>query len=292
MTNLTKAQRQAVLSLSKQLLLPPQVIKAVDEVLSSKLLSCFEGAENKLIDAASAALFYKRLEDGLCAESPDGMAILTVYLKAACLTKEAYSQNSIPKEIFIDTMRCFSRFLQEAMLREGKYVFNRAFWAWRHLSCTIFRLGTLEFEYRTILSDEAVPPKLKAGAPVLSVHIPSDAALTDIELENSYNQANSFFKSHAQFLCPHGLPQAIICGSWLLSVPLRECLKPSSGILKFAQDYEIYHANDDDDSFYQWLFNNKKPPVQLPQATSLQRAVALHVQQGGKVGVYYGIKKC
>ena len=40
------------------------------------------------------------------------------------------------------------RFLLEAKARSGQFIFDRAFWGWRHLSCRLFRVGTLEFEYR------------------------------------------------------------------------------------------------------------------------------------------------
>lgn len=40
------------------------------------------------------------------------------------------------------------RFLLEAKARSGQFIFDCAFWGWRHLACRLFRVGTLEFEYR------------------------------------------------------------------------------------------------------------------------------------------------
>ena len=60
---------------------------------------------------------------------------------------------------------------------------------------------------------------------------------------------------------------------------------------RFGRDYNIYAADTDSESFYLWLFGGKKPLALLPRQTSLQRAVAAHLEQGGYIGSGYGIKK-
>ena len=77
----------------------------------------------------------------------------------------------------------------------------------------------------------------------------------------------------------------------LLSPALRALLSPDSGISRFGRDYNIYAAYTDSESFYLWLFGGKKPLALLPRQTSLQRAVAAHLEQGGYIGSGYGIKK-
>ena len=112
-------------------------------------------------------------------------------------------------------------FLREAKARSGRFIFDRAFWAWRHLACRLFRLGTLEFEYRAAGADEPLPSGIGPGTPVLSVHIPSDARLSDDALPGSYGQADEFFALHGPALCKSGMPRAVLCGTWLLSPALR-----------------------------------------------------------------------
>ena len=197
----------------------------------------------------------------------------------------------IPDEIFRDTMGCFSRFLREAKARSGRFIFDRAFWAWRHLACRLFRLGTLEFEYRAAGADEPLQSGIGPGTPMLSVHISSDARLSDDALPGSYGQADEFFALHGPALCKSGMPRAVLCGTWLLSPALRALLSPDSGISRFGRDYNIYAAYTDSESFYLWLFGGKKPLALLPRQTSLQRAVAAHLEQGGYIGSGYGIKK-
>ena len=65
---------------------------------------------------------------------------------------------------------------------------------------------------------EAVLAPLAAAAPVLSVHIPSDAVLDREELAGSYDMALRFFSQEK--LCPWGRPRAMVCGSWLLAPAL------------------------------------------------------------------------
>ena len=102
---------------------------------------------------------------------------------------------------------------------------------------------------------------------------------------------DEFFALHGPALCKSGMPRAVLCGTWLLSPALRALLSPDSGISRFGRDYNIYAADTDSESFYLWLFGGKKPLALLPRQTSLQRAVAAHLEQGGYIGSGYGIKK-
>ena len=92
---------------------------------------------------------------------------------------------------------------------------------------------------------EAVLAPLAAAAPVLSVHIPSDAVLDREELAGSYDMALRFFSQEK--LCPWGRPRAMVCSSWLLAPP------ENSGIRRFAGDYRLYDVDEEDQEFYEWM---------------------------------------
>lgn len=280
-----------LLALARELELPSCVCEQlVQTAVPARLDAC--AAQCMALTAPDTAFpAWKHLEAQFSGRDPDGMQILALYLAAACRTREKYRMMCIPDEIFRDTMGCFSRFLREAKARSGRFIFDRAFWAWRHLACRLFRLGTLEFEYRAAGADEPLPSGIGPGTPVLSVHIPSDARLSDDALPGSYGQADEFFALHGPALCKSGMPRAVLCGTWLLSPALRALLSPDSGISRFGRDYNIYAADTDSESFYLWLFGGKKPLALLPRQTSLQRAVAAHLEQGGYIGSGYGIKK-
>lgn len=280
-----------VLALARELQLPDAVCAQLERVLTPALLARYQQAVAALTDPARAPLAWQPLEQALGPDDPGGMRLLGLYLAAACRTRSVYEAAAVPDAVFLDTMGCFSRFLQETRIRSGHFSFDRARWSWRHLACRIFRLGTLEFEYRLLTEAEPLPPGFAPGQPVLSVHIPSDARLQDGPLAASYAGARRFFALYGAAFCESGLPRATLCGTWLLAPALRALLPPSAGILRFARDYELYAEEPDSGAFYVWLFEGRQPPEPLPQNTSLQRAAAAHLAAGGKIGEAWGLKK-
>ena len=127
--------------------------------------------------------------------------ILAVMLRAALRTRELYAARGIPDGIFLGTMRCFPRFLREHLESYGRYGFDRAFWTGRQLSLTLFRLGELEYEL------------LPGEKGVLSLHIPSDADLSEEKTDASLRMQVSFFAEYF----PAYAGADIYCDSWLLS---------------------------------------------------------------------------
>ncbi len=221
------------------------------------------------------------LEDG------SGLAQLAAYLAAAAGTREICRAAGVDETVFADTMRCFPRFLSETHANTGQWRFDRAFWTWRQTACRLFRLGTLEFEYRA--AGGAPPPGLAGGDAVLSVHIPSDARLTGGALADSYARMRRFFAEEGAAFCTQGAPKAVVCSTWLLSPALTPLLTARSGIRRFASDYELYETDPDDPGFYHWLFGGQAPVGALPGKTSLQRAVKDLLAGGGRLGAARGV---
>lgn len=218
----------------------------------------------------------------------DGMAQLAVTLAAAAETRTRYLRLGIPEEVFFTTMDCIPRFLRETRELMGRWVFDRGFWTWRQTAGLLFRLGALEFEVCTL--EGACPPGLTRADPILSVHIPSDAALSRAELDHSYALASSFFS--ARSLCPWGPPKAVLCESWLLSPALDALLPENSGIRQFAGDYQRFFTDQEDDSFYRWLFHTLEANTDLPENTALQRRAKAFLEQGGSIGTAKGVLRC
>lgn len=280
-----------VLALARRLQLPDTVLPQLEAVLTPALLAQHQEDVAALTDPARAPLAWQPLEQALAPDDPGGMRLLALYLAAACRTRRLYEAAAVPDAVFWDTMGCFARFLRETRLRCGRFAFDRARWGWRQLACRIFRLGTLEFEYRLLTNEEPLPPGLTPGQPVLSVHIPSDAQLADGPLAASYAEARRFFSAEGAAFCESGAPRVTLCGTWLLAPALRTLLPPSAHILRFARDYDLYAQKPDSGAFYVWIFEGKQPPAPLPQNTSLQRAAAAHLAAGGKIGEAWGVKK-
>lgn len=284
----TPAQTAA---LARELGLAECVCRAVAAQASALLPDECREEIHALIHPQTAEQAYDRLAQRFAQSDPDGMKMLTVYLAAACLTRSRYAQLGFSDALFLCSFGCIRRFIDETHRAVGRYAFDRAFWAWRQLSCLLFRLGALEFEYRLVKESEAPIPGAPAGTPILSVHIPSDAVLSQEALQDSYTQAAHFFARQGACICAHGSPQRMMCGSWLLSPELQSMLDEASGIRRFAKDYTIYAVDPDNESFYEWLFEKKKDPAEMPQKTSLQRKAAAHLAKGGRLGSARGIKE-
>jgi len=214
--------------------------------------------------------------DEILENRPPGTGKLINQLAAAADCRNIYALMGIDDSVFINTMKCFSRYVREHMVQFGCYGYDRESWAWRHLSLRMFRLGVLEFE----------PIYYKDGRKAISVHIPSDSVMTREALDASYKQAMEFE--------PFGDYRSgnFYCSSWLLAPVLKELLPESSRIRNFMNDYEIIKTDSGDSEVMRWVYKKEYPDiVSLPEETSLQRAIKKHLLSGGHIGEGIGIYK-
>ena len=196
---------------------------------------------------------------------PDGVKKLTVSLLCCQKTLEFYREKQIPREIFIDTMAIFSRFVGEHQVSYGREGFGRWWWTVRQLSGLLFRIGTLEYEL----------PATSGGE--IRVHIPSDAVLTVESLRSSYDQARALIAR----AFPEHAGAKMSCESWLLSPQLKDFLSEDSRILLFQQGFTLTGTFPSDD-IRQWVFKNPDLPTDaLPENTSLQRKLKAFLLGGG-----------
>ena len=275
-----------VISMAERLSLPGAVLPALAtaaETLPDSLPT------EELVKPETASPAWQVIAAQLPAWQEDnGMAQLAVMLSAVSRTEEYYQQNGIPEDIFFSTMDCFRRFLEETHARTGQWAFDRGFWTWRQTGGLLFRLGTLEFECRRA-GPGPLPQGLEADAPVLGVHIPSDAVLGREELDEAYDMALQILSWES--LCLFGRPEAVICNSWLLAPALAGLLPEGSGIRCFAGDYRCFAVDEENREFYMWLFDGCGVLEDLPERTSLQRAVKARLATGGRLGAGRGVLK-
>lgn len=281
--------QESVLKLADELELPAPVKKLIEEQLRDFPWEACSELICQLTDPVLAEEAQEHLAKRLKPrEGNTGMAQLAAMLSAVCLTREKYRESNLTDSVFYDTMGCFSRFLYETRRNTGEWLFDRAFWTWRQTAGRLFRLGTLEFEY--CRAKEALPEaEFQRGDMVLHVHIPSDARLTEEDLADSYRTMNLFFTEHAKAICPLGKPKAVLCDSWLLSPELFRLLGPTSGIRRFASEYEVFKTDFGEEDCFLWLFHGVKDLQRLPEDTSLQRAVKEYMLKGGKIGSGIGV---
>lgn len=211
----------------------------------------------------------------MLAPDDNGIKMLACQLSVAVENYEKYVELGIPEEIYVATMKCFSRFVCEHQVSHGYYAFDRGFWTPRQISLYLFRIGELEYE-RVV----------ENGRKIIHIHIPSDADMTQEKLKVSYDAAKRFFGQYY----PDYAGCDFHCSSWLLSPELPKFLDRSSKIISFQNLFEIYSVYPDNDSYRQWVFKNPKLAIEeCPEDTSLQKKIKAHVLSGGKVGAAAGI---
>ncbi len=205
----------------------------------------------------------------------NGVRMLTCMLHGAMASYEEYQKCGIPQDIYIATMKCFSRFVGEHMESYGCYGFDRDFWTPRQIALKLFRVGELEYELWNWKGKEAV-----------AIHIPSDAAMTPDCVTRSLEQAVSFMEKYY----PDYVGVPYTCDSWLLSPGLKELLAPDSNIIRIQERFHIEEVNPDAPDVLEWVFKNPKCVLEdLPENTSLQRRMKEVLLRGEKIGIAFGV---
>lgn len=218
----------------------------------------------------------------------NGLKAFVIYLVATIRTHELYGELGISDEIFISTMKMFSRFVNEHINSYGRYGFDRSFWINRILSLQLFRLGALEFEKYTFEKEIPKIKELNQNKKALSVHIPSDAKMSRENLDKSYSMAKSFFKQHF----PEFDYSIVYCSTWLLSPKLKSFLNNKSRILEFQSDYKIIETDFEADTNMNWIFGKQYTKYEdLPEDTSLRRGVKRMLLKGDSIGTASGYIK-
>jgi len=231
-------------------------------------------------------MIYEKMESSLTQlqnilkEDKDNIKILTCMLYGATKSYNFYKEKKIADKIFFDTMKCFTRFINESFSKNKKYYFDRSFWTTRQIGCHLFRIGELEYEI--------IPPKQAdnlESETVIGLHIPSDCNFSPESVEQSIQQAKFFFQTHFSIL---GNP-IYQCHSWLLDQQLKDMLKPNSNILSFQKRFEIFNKGNFNTEFIEWVFNtNTTDYSTLPEKTSLQKNIKNHILTGGKIYNSFG----
>lgn len=245
--------------------------------LVSKHKSEYLEYASKLTDLAIAEETFVKLAEKY-QDDKYNKHILAVYMLACEESYKKYKELGISDEIFIDTMKCFTRFSDECLKKNGICYFDRGFWTHRQTSLKLFRLG--ELEYELVLQD---------GELFVSIHIPSDAVLTKEFILKSVYECKEFISKYY----PEYNMAKYVCGTWLLSPNLKEYLKDGSRILQFQEFFEIVNFNEDSKDFMDWLFmkDQNASIMSLPEDTSLQRNVKKALLEGKKIGSAFAVLK-
>lgn len=247
--------------------LQSQVIDKTHTLIKQNQLE-YEKYINGLLNINEAEKTYQLMAENYKSDDKN-FHILSIYLLTCLKTYDNYLIKGIDKQIFIDTMKCFTRFIDECKTKTNKMYFDRAWWTFRQTSMKEFRIGELEYE-------------LDFENNCISMHIPSDAILTVDNVKKSINNAKEFIKKYYNDFANSDF----IISSWLLSPRLKKHLNKNSNILKFQDFFEIISFNEEDNSILEWVFkvNNVDDYTTLKEDTSLQKSIKKDLINGYKIG--------
>ena len=185
------------------------------------------------------------------------------------------------EDIWLDTMKCFARFVKEHYRQNGYYGFDRGFWTTRQIGAKLFRIGELEYE-----------PVEEGGEKSVHLHVPSDAELTPEKLNDSVRRARAFLQRY----CPAWQEAPMTLTTWLLSEEIRPLLGKSSRIAAMRRAFDITPTQEDClQAVLEWVYDlpvQKRTEESIPalcENTSLQKALKAALLAGQRPHEGHGV---
>lgn len=194
----------------------------------------------------------------------------------ACLpdVRRFHADHGVPDEVAWATLGDVGEKVGLHRRFHGVGGLDRQNWLTLHFRGVLYALGRLQFNLTEI---PAGTRGLTAGAPALGVHIPETGPMSPEACDESFRRAPGFFARHLGVEC-----RFAICGSWLLDDQLAEYLPATSNIIRFQRRFRLIpDTSDGDADIIGFVFRRTDPDLDdLPQLTSLQRAVVTHLRSG------------
>lgn len=215
----------------------------------------------------------------------DAGMMTAALLIAPCFHAD-YTAHGLSDEIYIDSMRDIKVWSVTCYENRGHWGLYQFGWVHNFFTREILRLGRLEFhqiayEGPTFVCGDTTVEK---GDRVINIHIPADGPLPEEEVMDAFRRAYDFF-GQTGWAVFH-------CGSWLLYEGNRAFMKPDSNICRFMDHFHIVASEGRADCGDLWRIfgvRDSYAPEELPRKTSLQKALAAHIENGGTMGAGLGL---
>lgn len=209
---------------------------------------------------------------------------LHVFAAAYPHTRALYEKHGIPDDIARATLADIGRHVLIHRQRTGEAGLADPDWLELHLRGMIYQIGRLQFERAPLggttsraLHAQGYPRQ--KGHPVLAVHIPSlSGPLSPEACDASFAEADAFFRAHYP-----GYPLDLaVCKSWLMDRQLADYLPETSNIVQFQRRFQIaYTPEPDNHDTLEFVFRAPNRSLdELPQSSTLERAVVAHIRAG------------
>jgi hypothetical protein len=199
-----------------------------------------------------------------------------VYLAALADVRRFHAQRHIPDEISWATLADLGRNLKRDRALLGDGGLRTSGWLTLHFRGALFQLGRLQFNRMQVGGADLAA--FREGEPALGVHIPESGPLTRDACDDSFTRAQPFFARHF----PETPTRLGICNSWLLDPQLADYLAPDSNIMHFQRRFTLVgDGHDGDADVLRFVFHRIAPNIaDLPQRTTLERAIVAHLRAG------------
>ncbi len=207
-----------------------------------------------------------------------------VLLAVRPYTLHYHRQLGIPEDISRRTLFDIGRKMSVHRKNYGKGGIDTPSWLTHHMRGQLYQLGRLQFErahpwggFPEAFAAAGVP--IGAEDVVLSVHITDfSGPLSPAGCDASFAQVLPFFDRYF----PETPASIAICESWMLDPQLDEYMKPQANIMQFKARFQpAYTPAPNNRGIQQFVFGMLDAEIdELPQATSLERAVVSHIVEG------------
>lgn len=259
--------------LYKILELPNEVITKLDEYEAERTQNIPDDIYQKLFLRDQWEQGINELQEFL-KNDEDGIKVLWEQINiVSSYTYDEYVKRGIDNNIFIDTMKFCTRFLNEHFSKFGSYKYVWAWWFPRQFSLNEFRIGALEYEF------------VSGQNPEIAIHIPSDA---DMNINSTKQSLNDFYNFREKFF-PDLKNVSLTCDTWMLMPDLQKLLNENSNILSFQKLFEIDNIDREAVWYMDWIYPGyQNIDENLPENTSLQRELKKYLLNGNVFGIAKG----
>lgn len=199
-----------------------------------------------------------------------------VFLAALADVRRFHKTRRIPDEVSWATLADLGRNLKRDRLLLGDGGLRTSGWLTLHFRGSIYQLGRLQFDRRG--ATRARVGESADAEPAVGIHIPESGPLTPEACDDSLARAQPFFARHFW----EAPPRLGLCRSWLLDPQLADYLAADSNVMRFQRRFALIGEGENGDAeILRFVFHRIAPKIDdLPQRTTLERAIVAHLRAG------------
>ncbi|MFY9782507.1 MAG: acyltransferase domain-containing protein [Acidimicrobiales bacterium] len=219
--------------------------------------------------------------------------LLYIYLFALGYegTRTFHEKEATPQNVIDRTFEVLARHCATHQRKWGTLGVDAGWWMLPILRGELLQVGSLQFHRVTLgvgsLSPyswyedeeaEKLGPGFRRGDPSIGLHIPRGSDIAPTTLDQTFGEARDVL-GH---LWPVAQRRLVTCQSWLLDSRLITLLPSVSNVVHFQRRFTLLPRwYDDDDDVLDFVFERPATPInELPQSTTLERAIVATLQRG------------